>query len=419
MAEIVAMPKLAKSMKRGKITEWKVKEGELVEKGQVILIVETEKVALECESPASGYLHIIGELDKIYSVGDTIALVASNEAELNELQVLQPSPEGEQNRDAVTASGRNHHNPSNASPPKGRVKTSPAAKKLAKTHGLDISKITGTGPGGRIKKEDVINYMKSDDSPIPEAESIETSDGEVIDGKRIKAVIPFRGMRKSIADHMMQSLSVSAQLSNMGEIDMTELVRMRESYLAKEEEIGIRITYTDIIVMLLSKATQYVPIVNSSIVDNEIKIWEDINVGVAVSVETGEYDSGLLVPVIKNTEKKSLTDISREVRDVTIRARTGKLTPDDMSDGTITLTNVGGLTPGWLIGTPIINQPQSVIVATGSILQKPVGINGKIELRPIMTISFTYDHRVLDGAPIAKFYSRILELANNPEYLLL
>ena len=103
---------------------------------------------------------------------------------------------------------------------------------------------------------------------------------------------------------MMQSLSVSAQLSNMGEVDMTELVRMRESYLAKEEEIGVRITYTDIIVMLLSKATQYVPIVNSSIVDNEIKIWEDINVGVAVSVETGEYDSGLLVPVIKNTAKK-------------------------------------------------------------------------------------------------------------------
>jgi pyruvate dehydrogenase E2 component (dihydrolipoamide acetyltransferase)/2-oxoglutarate dehydrogenase E2 component (dihydrolipoamide succinyltransferase) len=419
MAEIVAMPKLAKSMKRGKITEWKVKEGELVEKGQVILIVETEKVALECESPASGYLHIIGELDKIYSVGDTIALVASNEVELNGLQVSQPSPEGEQNRFAGTASGRNNHNPSKAPPAEGRVKTSPAAKKLARTHGLDISKITGTGPGGRIKKEDVINYMESDESPIPEAESIETSDGEVIDGKRIKAVIPFRGMRKSIADHMMQSLSVSAQLSNMGEVDMTELVRMRESYLAKEKEIGVRITYTDIIVMLLSKATQYVPIVNSSIVDNEIKIWEDINVGVAVSVETGEYDSGLLVPVIKNTEKKSLADISREVRDVKTRVRTGKITLDDMSDGTITLTNVGGLTPGWLIGTPIINQPQSVIVATGPILQKPVGINGKIELRPIMTISFTYDHRVLDGAPIAKFYSRILELANNPEYLLL
>ena len=192
MAEIVAMPKLAKSMKRGKITEWKVKDGELVEKGQVILIVETEKVALECEAPASGYLHIIGELDKIYSVGDTIALVASNEVELNELQVSQPSPEGEQNRFAGTASGRNIHNPSKAPPPEGRVKTSPAAKKLARTHGLDISKITGTGPGGRIKKEDVINYMESDDLPIPEAESIETSDGEVIDGKRIKAVIPFR-----------------------------------------------------------------------------------------------------------------------------------------------------------------------------------------------------------------------------------
>jgi pyruvate dehydrogenase E2 component (dihydrolipoamide acetyltransferase)/2-oxoglutarate dehydrogenase E2 component (dihydrolipoamide succinyltransferase) len=226
-------------------------------------------------------------------------------------------------------------------------------------------------------------------------------------------------MRKSIADHMMQSLADSAQLSNMGEVDMTELVRLRKSYLAKEEEIGVRITYTDLIVMLLSKAVRYVPIVNSSIVDDDIKIWEDINVGVAVSVEAGEYDTGLLVPVVKNAEKKSLVEISRAIRDLTTRARNGALTPDDLSDGTITLTNVGGLTSGWFIGTPIINQPQAVIVGTGGILQKPVGVNGKIELRPIMTISFTYDHRVLDGAPIAKFYSKIIELATNPEYLLL
>jgi pyruvate/2-oxoglutarate dehydrogenase complex dihydrolipoamide acyltransferase (E2) component len=205
----------------------------------------------------------------------------------------------------------------------------------------------------------------------------------------------------------------------MGEIDMTELVRLRKSYLAKEEEIGVRITYTDLIVMLLSKAVQYVPIVNSSMVDDDIKIWEDINVGVAVAVESGEYDTGLWVPVIKNTEQKSLVEISRAIRDVTTRARNGELTPDDLTDGTITLTNVGGLTSGWFIGTPIINQPQSVIIGTGGILQKPVGVNGKIELRPIMTISFTYDHRVLDGAPIAKFYSKIIELAMNPEYLLL
>lgn len=419
MAEIVAMPKLAKAMKRGKIVEWTAQEGELVQKGQVILIVETEKVALECESPADGYLHIVGELDTIYSVDETIALVASTEAELKEIQLSQPAPESSQKAAAVSAGDQHGRNSSNASPPRGRVKSTPAAKKLARKHDIDISKIEGTGPGGRIKKEDVISFMESGETLDNETAPTETWSGVTIDGKRVKAVIPFRGMRKSIADHMMHSLACSAQLSNMGEIDMTELVRMRKSYLAKEQEIGVRVNYTDMIVLLLSKAAQYVPVVNSSIVDDEIKIWEDINIGVAVAVETGEYDSGLLVPVVKNTERKSLAEISRAVRDVTTRARNGALTPDDMIDGTMTLTNVGGLTSGWLIGTPIINQPQSVIIATGAITEKPVGVNGKIELRPMMTISFTYDHRVLDGAPIAKFYSKIIELANNPEYLLL
>ena len=419
MAEIIAMPKLAKAMKRGKIVEWKAQEGELVKKGQVLLIIETEKIALEYESPAAGYLHIIGELEKIYAVDETIALVAETEAELRDLQASQPTPHRAQPTKAAAAGQPHKGDALNASSQKSKVKISPAAKNLAGKHGLDIAGITGTGPGGRIKKEDVVKYLESGEPAVAGDAPAETWAGETVDGKRVKAVIPFKGMRKSIADHMMQSQSASAQLSNMGEIDMTELVRMRKSYLAKEEEIGIRVTYTDMIVMLLSKAIQYVPVVNSSIVDDEIKIWQDINVGVAVSVESGEYESGLLVPVIKNTERKSLVEISREIRDMTTRARNRTLTPDDMSDGTITLTNVGGLTPGWLIGTPILNQPQSVIIATGGILMRPVGVNGKVELCPMMTISFTYDHRVLDGAPIAKFYSKIMELATNPEYLLL
>lgn len=419
MADIVAMPKLAKAMKRGKIVEWKAKEGQWVDKGQVILILETEKVSLEFESPASGYLHIVGELDKIYPVGETVALVAESEAELRQLQSSQPASQAMEEKQKETDRELQADKPSSGTPKSGKVKISPAAKNLAIEHDLDILKIAGTGPGGRIKKEDVLKHIESSERAVSAKASAEAWTGETIDGKRVKAVIPFKGIRKSIADHMMQSLAVSAQLSNMGEIDMTELVRLRRSFLSKEEEIGIRITYTDIIVMLLSKAVQYVPIVNSSVAEDDIKIWEDINFGVAVSVEAGEYDTGLMVPVIKNTEKKSLVEISRAVRDVTTRARDGMLTLDDMSDGTITLTNVGGLTSGWFIGTPIINQPQAVIVGTGGILQKPVGVNGKVELRPMMTISFTYDHRILDGAPIAKFYSKIIELAENPEYLLL
>jgi pyruvate dehydrogenase E2 component (dihydrolipoamide acetyltransferase)/2-oxoglutarate dehydrogenase E2 component (dihydrolipoamide succinyltransferase) len=422
MAENIVMPKLAMAMKQGKVVAWKANEGDRVEKGQIVMVIETEKVTYEVESPASGFLHVVAELDKIYPVEETMAQLAESEEELAELQAARPAPAmpavkkaAAANAPAAPAAAPAPAGPRN----RGRLKISPAARKLAQKHNLDVARITGSGPGGRIKKEDVIHFMESGEAVAAAAPAAEAWSGEVVDGKRVKAGVAYTGMRKAIADHMMHSQAVSAQLSNMGEIDVTQLVRLRKSYLAKEEELGVRITYTDIIVMLLTKAIQYVPIVNSSLIDNEIKIWEDINVGVAVTVEAGEYDSGLIVPVVKNTERKSLVEIAKSIRDLTTRARNSQLTPDEVTGGTITLSNVGAFTSGWQVGTPIINQPQSVIIATGGIYEKPVGVDGKIVLRPHMTFSFTFDHRIMDGAPMAKFYSKIIELASNPEYLLL
>jgi pyruvate dehydrogenase E2 component (dihydrolipoamide acetyltransferase)/2-oxoglutarate dehydrogenase E2 component (dihydrolipoamide succinyltransferase) len=422
MAVEIVMPKLAMAMKQGKIVQWKANEGDWVEKGQIVMVIETEKVTYEVESPASGFLHVVAEFDKVYPVQETMAQLAENEEELADLQAARPAPAMPEVKKAAAANARVAAAAAPApadSQNRARIKISPAARNLAQKHNIDAARITGSGPGGRIKKQDVIHFMESGEAVAAAAPAAEAWTGEVIDGKRVKAGVAYTGMRKAIADHMMQSLAVSAQLSNMGEIDVTELVRLRKSYLAKEEEIGVRITYTDIIVMLLAKAIKYVPIVNSSLIDNEIKIWEDINVGVAVTVEAGEYDSGLIVPVVKNTERKSLVEIAKSIRDLTTRARNGQLTPDEVTGGTITLSNMGAFTSGWQVGTPIINQPQSVIIATGSIFEKPVGVNGNIAIRPYMTFSFTFDHRIMDGAPMAKFYSKIIELAGNPEYLLL
>jgi len=415
MSEKILLPKLAMAMKQGKIVEWKIKEGEWVETGVIVMVIETEKVTYEWESSASGYLHILSELGKIYPVEETVALLAQTKEELKELQAAQPVPGMPETGDevappAAAASG----SPKN----RGRIKITPIAKKLAKKHNLDLEKIPGTGPGGRIKKEDILQFLENGEAIAADVPIKPTCTGEMIDGKEVLDTISYSGMRQAIGDHMMQSLAVSAQLSNIGEIDMTQLIRFRKSYLKKEKEFGVRITYTDLIVMLLAKAIKYVPIINASLVDGEIKIWKDINIGVAVSFESGKYDSSLIVPVIKNTESKSLLEIANINRDLITRARNGRLTPDEVTGGTITLTNLGALTPGWMIGTPIINQPQAVIIGTGAILEKPVGVNGKIELRSTMTVSFTYDHRVMDGAPIAKFYTKITELADNPEYLL-
>ncbi|MCP5052619.1 MAG: 2-oxo acid dehydrogenase subunit E2, partial [bacterium] len=179
-----------------------------------------------------------------------------------------------------------------------------------------------------------------------------------------------RGMRKAVAEHVLNSLKVSAQLTGMSEVDMTEIIRLRKSFLQQEEKIGVRISYTDILVYILAKTIKSVPQVNASMVGNEIKIWEDINIGIAVALQTGEYESGLIVPVVKNADRKNLTEISRCVKDLTSRARNGELTPEDMTCGTITLSNTGTFVEGWGVTTPIINQPEALMVQPGKIKKR-------------------------------------------------
>jgi len=204
----------------------------------------------------------------------------------------------------------------------------------------------------------------------------------------------------------------------MGEIDMTELVKFRSALLEQEEALGTRISYTDILVFIIARALKDNPIVNASLMENEIKIWEDINIGVAVALEE-EGEWGLIVPVVRNANQKSLVEISREVKSITQKARTGKLMPDDVTGGTFTLTNLGAFGGGWGFGTPIINQPESAILGTGAITDRPVVRQGQIVIRPIMTCSFTFDHRVIDGAPAAKFMVSLTKLLESPALLLL
>jgi len=425
MAEKIVMPKLAMAMKQGKVVEWKVNAGGWVEKGQIVMVIETEKVSYEVESPAAGFLHILVALDQAVPVNETVALLAESEDELKELRAAQPAPAMPEVKEPAAAVAGATAAPAAsstaavaaASGKTAKIKISPAARKLAQVQNVDISRIIGTGPGGRIKKQDVINFMESEEAVAAAAPATEVWTGEVVDGKRVKVTVALRGMRKAIADHMVQSLTVAAQLSSMGEMDMTEMIRLRKSLLQKEEELGVRITYTDLLVYVLVKAVKHVPLVNSSLIEDEIKIWEDINVGVAVALEVGEYESGLIVPVVKGAGNKSLVEISRSIKDLTARAREGRLGLDDVTGGTITISNMGGFANGWSVSTPILNQPQSVIIQPGGIFEKPCVKDGKIEIRPMMSMSVTFDHRVLDGLPLGKFFAKMMELVENPDYL--
>ena len=433
MAKYIAIPKLGMQMTEATLVEWKVNEGERIAQGEVVLTIETEKTQWEVEAVTSGLVHILVPADETAPVARVVGLIAENEAELDKLQKEPPAEIYTSEAGATAAQSEGAQKKPEAVKPEikaassesKRVRISPVARKMAEEHLIDLTAIRGTGPEDRIVREDIQKAIEAKEKggAVLPAETAGTaseasSGGEVFQGKRVKETIRLKSMRKTIAEHMHRSLTISAQLTSMGEMDMTEVKKIRNAMVQREASVGARITYTDILVLAVAKALKEFPIVNASLIENEIKLWEDINVGVAVALE-GRTDGGLIVPVIRNADKKSLLDINRELKALVEKARNGKLTPDDVTGSTFTVTNLGAFGGGYGFGTPIINQPESAILGTGAITDRPVVKEGQVVIRPIMTYSLTFDHRVIDGAPAAMFILRLTELLENPGLLLL
>jgi pyruvate dehydrogenase E2 component (dihydrolipoamide acetyltransferase)/2-oxoglutarate dehydrogenase E2 component (dihydrolipoamide succinyltransferase) len=231
----------------------------------------------------------------------------------------------------------------------------------------------------------------------------------------VKAALPLTGVRGFIAEHMHRSLGASAQLTAMGEMDVTDLVRMRQADVNFRSQIGTRIPYTALMVFLVARTLREVPIMNASVVGKEVVLWEDIHIGVAVPLPEGEYDAGLLVPVIRHADRLSIVETSRAVKDLSARAVTGRLNLDEMTGGTFTISHVGGFGKAYFFLTPIINQPQCAILGVGPILERPVVRDGQIVPRSIMNWSLTFDHRMVNGSPVGKFMRRLERLVRNPQ----
>lgn len=423
MAEYIAIPKLGMSMTEATLVEWKVKEGERVEKEEVVLTIETEKTEWEVEAAASGLVHILVDEGMIAAVSRVVGMIVESEEELVKLQKEQLGEVYTTEAGATAAATSTlAESPTDVLSEKSdrerggqHIRISPVARKIAEENMIDISTVKGTGPQGRIVREDIQRAIEvKGTSGVTTAPLKAASTAEAYQGKQVKSIIPLRSMRKTIAEHMHRSLTISAQLTQMGEIDMTELKKLRSTLVTQEEEVKTRITYTDILVFVIARVLKEFPIVNSSLEVDEIKLWEDINIGVAVALE-GETGSGLIVPVVKNADKKSLLEINGELKVLVEKARVGKLMPDDVADGTFTITNFGAIGGGYGFGTPIINQPQSAILGIGAVVDRPVVWDGQIAIRPIMTYSFTFDHRVIDGAPAIQFMLRVSEVLEKPE----
>jgi len=415
MAFHITIPKLGMSMSDATLVEWKAKEGDRVEKGSVVLVIETEKTEWNIEAGASGFLHILVQEGGKTPIGRIVGLIAETEQELEALQKESPQ---ELFTTEVKAKEVIKAEPTQIKPAgpdetreKGFIRISPVARKMAEENLIDITYIQGTGPGGRIVREDIERALKEQKKIEP---SLREVPPDLYQGRKLRESTPLKGMRKVIAERMLSSLTTSAQLTLMGDFDATELVKLRETFKRQEERIDIRITYTEILVYGIANALKDHPDINVSLIDNEIKVWDDINIGVAVALGK----EGLIVPVVKQAGQKSLIEISRLIKMLVEKARAGKLLPDEVTGGTFTLSSIGAVGVSSY-QTPVINQPESAILATGPIVEKPVVKNGRIDIAPMMSYSFTFDHRVINGFGAEQFLGRLRELLETPGLLLL
>lgn len=360
-------------MKTGTVIQWFKKEGETVEKGESIVEVLSEKVTYEVEAPESGVLRkIVVEEGMEIPVDAMLALIAKPDEDLNAIEIEIEHSLTEPSKETIAVDTQ----PSKPSSAKKRIPASPAAKRIAKEHNVDLGCVAGTGPEGRILERDIEQYLE-----------------ERVKTPRIREEIPLTGIRKVTAERVATSFHTAPHSFVIMEVDMTEATKIRDE---------ANISYTAILVYSTAKALREFPVANSTLVDGKIRIYEDINVGVAVSTE-----KGLIVPVIWNADEKSLPKISSELNELVEKAREGNLSKEQLTGGTFTLTNLGMYNVDMFL--PIINPPEAAILAAGRIVAKPVAAGGETRIKPTMTLTLGYDHRIIDGAPAAQFLKKAKE----------
>jgi len=394
MAVEVKLSSLGVSIVEGTILRWLKKEGERVEKGEILAEVETEKVNFEIVAPESGILLKIFYGEKtIAKVDSTVALIGAEGENISAFveKVAQARKEAGEER-AVPLVRREKAAP-------GEVKAFPAAKNLARQHGIDIAEVVGTGPAGQVTKEDVEKYIMQK-RPRPEERIPE-----------LEEVLPLVGMRKTIAEAMSLSVRTAAHVTTVAEVDMSQLVELRAEIGVKWKEEGINLTYVPFVIQAAVRGIEHFPVINSQIVDNTLVIKKYINFGVVVAIQ-----EGLITPVIRRVETKGVKQISKELEEISLRARDRKLSLEDLRGGTITLSNPGVF--GAVLATPIIYQPQSAILWMGRIAKMPVVRDEAIVIRSMMYLCLSYDHRAIDGSIAAQFLQHVRRVLEDPRQLL-
>lgn len=407
------MPKMGESITEGKILSWLVKEGETFEEGDILVEVATDKVDNEVPAPAAGkLLKYKAKALEVVPVGEVIAVLElSGDVKLEETEKsLKKS--SKKLSEATLTKKKNVVVQSSSFKVNENVFISPLVDSVARKHHIsyeELARISGSGKDGRLRKSDVLNYI-SEGRPFQFAQAIsETSGFKVPDLKFDKGtgkVVEMDRMRQMIADHMVYSAHTSPHVTAYVEADLTNMVAWRNlNKLPFQKKYNERLTFTPLFIECVAKAIVDFPMINSSLDGTNIIVKEDINIGMAAALPSGN----LIVPVVKNANKKSLLELAADINYLSVKARENKLNADDTNGSTFTISNVG--TFGSVMGTPIINQPEAAILATGIIKKRPEVVEkpegDSIEIRSMMYLSLSFDHRIVDGNLAGSFLRRI------------
>ena len=398
MAIEIKAPTYPESVQEGTLATWHKQPGDAVERDELIVDIETDKVVLEVVAPASGTLtEVLKAEGDIVLSNEILARIEEGEAAVSPAKVTAASEPDQQVGDALV---------------------NPAAKKLADERDIDLSQVSGTGKGGRITKEDVVNFtplaVPLVAASAPASKAPETIEPVMQEGERVERRVPMTRMRARIAERLLDVTQTTASLTTFNEVDMSAMMSLRKQYQDEFTKMhnGTRLGFMGLFVKAAVEALKRFPLVNSSIDGSDIVYHGYQDIGVAVSTERG-----LVVPVLRSAENMSIATVENSISAYAGKARDGKLTIEEMTGGTFTITN-GGVY-GSLISTPILNAPQAAILGMHKIQERPMAVNREVVIRPMMYLALSYDHRLIDGKEAVQFLVAIKQLIEDPAKILL
>lgn len=411
----ITMPQMGESVAEGTITRWIKKVGDTVERDEPLFEISTDKVDAEIPSPAAGKLtRILVNENETVEVNTVVAELESAGANLEtEPEAAAPasSPQPASGVSQISEAEAPGETPSSSRPASSDIRSSPVVRKIAHEHNIDLAQVRGTGEGGRISKKDVLDYLAaqkeekaSPPAPAPSypapAPALHAPASAITFSGPTQAV-PMTVMRRQIGERMVMSKRTSPHVATVFEAEMSQVAGVMARHSQEfENRNGVKLTYTPFFVRAVVEGLKQYPVVNSSLEGNNILYRRDINIGIAVALETG-----LIVPVVKRADEMSFLGVARAVRDLAGRARSKRLSVEEVQDGTFTISNHGVF--GSLIGTPIIHQPQVAILGVGAIEKRPVVRQDAIAIRTMAYLTLSFDHRVLDGAAADRFMAAV------------